>query len=350
FKSPKSLEVAIELPDEREVVGMGIPEGITLIVGGGFHGKSTLLDALARCVYPHIPGDGREYVVTDEAAVVIRSEDGRYVEKVDISPFVSNLPYGRDTKRFSTENASGSTSQAANIVEAMELGAKVLLIDEDTSASNFMIRDARMQRLVAKEAEPITPFVDRARELYDRFGISTVLVMGGSGDYFDVADVVIKMVEYVPHDATAEAKRIAGEMPTNRQHEAPEPMGECEPRLPDPKSFDPSKGRREVKIGARGLHQISFGRTAIDLDFVEQIVDTSQTRAIGEAIHYYSERYAKKGYNLAEGLRLLMKEIEDRGLDVLDPRKPADLATPRIFEIGAAINRMRTLHIKDRKT
>jgi len=347
FKSPSSLEVAMDLPDGREVAGMGIPRGVTLIVGGGFHGKSTLLDALARCVYPHTPGDGREYVVANDAAVVIRSEDGRYIEKVDISPFISNLPLGRDTKRFSTDNASGSTSQAANIIEAIELGAKVLLIDEDTSASNFMIRDARMQRLVEKEAEPITPLVDRVRELAGAFGISTVLVMGGSGDYFDVADTVIKMVEYTPHEATAESKRVATEIPTARKREALEPMRAGEPRHPDPKSFDSSRGKREVKIGARGLHQINFGRTSIDLDFVEQIVDSSQTRAIGEAIYRYSKRYAKNGYSLAEGLKLLMGDIDERGLDVLNPNRPADLARPRIFEIGAAINRMRTLLVKE---
>ncbi|MDP6559575.1 MAG: ABC-ATPase domain-containing protein, partial [Candidatus Binatia bacterium] len=206
FKSPDSFRVTIELPNpvrggERSISGMGIPRGVTLIVGGGYHGKSTLLRALERGVYPHIPGDGREYVVTCADGVKIRAEDGRRIEQVDISPFISDLPYGRSTSAFSTEDASGSTGQAANIIEALEMGATVLLLDEDTSATNFMVRDARMQALVDKKNEPITPFLDRVRELYEKIGVSTVLIMGGCGDYFDVADAVIMMREYLPCDA-----------------------------------------------------------------------------------------------------------------------------------------------------
>jgi predicted ABC-class ATPase len=206
FKSPDSLRVTVELPNSIDgadggtnmLSGMGVPKGVTLIIGGGYHGKSTLLRALERGVYPHIPGDGREYVVTNPHAVKIRAEDGRRVEKVDINAFISDLPYGKPTTAFSSEDASGSTSQAANIIEALEVGARALLLDEDTSATNFMVRDARMQALVHKENEPITPFLDRVRELYERFNVSTVLVMGGCGDYFDVADTVIMMRNYLP--------------------------------------------------------------------------------------------------------------------------------------------------------
>ncbi|RMH87148.1 MAG: ATPase, partial [Calditrichaeota bacterium] len=291
FRAPESLRVTVEVPNpllhsgERHLTGMGIPAGITLIVGGGYHGKSTLLKALERGVYPHIPGDGREYVVTHPAAVKIRAEDGRYVEQVDISPFITNLPRGGTTTDFSTDDASGSTSQAANIMEALEVGAKVLLVDEDTSATNFMVRDARMQRLVAKAQEPITPFVDRVRELYERFGVSTILVMGGSGDYLDVADTVIQMQEYVPHDVTEAAKAVCRELPTRREVEVPAPMQEITRRIPLPDSFDPSRGKKEVKIDAKGLDVIVYGREPIELRHVEQLVDVSQTRAIGHAIH-----------------------------------------------------------------
>ncbi|UCC91601.1 MAG: ABC-ATPase domain-containing protein, partial [Candidatus Aenigmatarchaeota archaeon] len=191
FESPKSLKVRIKLPNKGEITGMGIRKGITLIVGGGYHGKSTLLKALELGVYNHIPGDGREFVVTNPYAVKIRAEDGRRIEKADISPFITNLPFSQETKEFSTDNASGSTSQAANIIESLEAGAQALLIDEDTSATNFMIRDHRMQELVSKDKEPITPFIDKARQLHKDFGVSTILVIGGSGDYFDVADHVI---------------------------------------------------------------------------------------------------------------------------------------------------------------
>ena len=193
FYSPDELAVNVDLPHQGMVRGMGIPPGVTLIVGGGFHGKSTFLNALEVGVYNHIPGDGREYVITDRDSVKIRAENGRSIQKVNISSFITNLPLMRDTIRFSTENGSGSTSQAASIIEALESGARILLIDEDTSATNFMIRDERMQELVVKEKEPITPFVDKVHKLYRDFAVSTLLVMGGSGDYFDVADTVIMM-------------------------------------------------------------------------------------------------------------------------------------------------------------
>ncbi|MBN2309736.1 MAG: ABC-ATPase domain-containing protein, partial [Candidatus Hydrogenedentes bacterium] len=254
FRAPDSLRVTIGLPNPiptpdgpaAAIAGMGVPRGVTLIVGGGYHGKSTLLKALERGVYPHIPGDGREYVVTDPDAAKIRAEDGRRVEAVDISPFIDNLPYGRSTSAFSTDDASGSTSQAANIIEAIEVGARVLLLDEDTSATNFMVRDARMQALVHKEHEPITPFLDRVRELYDLHGVSSVLVMGGCGDYFDVAHTVILMRDYLPADATGEARAVAQSHGSARQPEHTEPMPPGTPRIPLPESFDPSRGRRDV--------------------------------------------------------------------------------------------------------
>ena len=193
FRSPREMEVTMELPHKGTLAGMGIRKGITLIVGGGYHGKSTLLKALELGVYDHIAGDGREYVITDASAVKIRAEDGRSIKKTDISMFINDLPNGKDTKGFYTEDASGSTSQAANVVESMEAGAKALLIDEDTSATNFMIRDELMQRVIHREMEPITPFIDRIRELYEGYGISTVIVAGSSGAYFHIADTIVQM-------------------------------------------------------------------------------------------------------------------------------------------------------------
>jgi len=196
FQSPESLTVRIDTPNSGTVVGMGVPRGITLVVGGGFHGKSTLLSAISVGVYDHIPGDGREQVVAEPSAVKIRAEDGRAVHNMDLSPYINRLPFGKTTVDFSTEMASGSTSQAAALQESLEAGAETLLVDEDTSATNFMIRDRRMQALVAREHEPITPFVDRIRQLRDEVDVATILVMGGSGDYFDCADTVIQMQDY----------------------------------------------------------------------------------------------------------------------------------------------------------
>jgi predicted ABC-class ATPase len=345
FQCPAELAVALELPNRGRVMGMGIPEGVTLIVGGGFHGKSTLLNAIERGVYNHIPGDGRELVVTHPGAVKIRAEDGRSIEKVNISAFINNLPLGKDTVRFSTENASGSTSQAANIMEFLEMGAEVLLIDEDTSATNFMVRDERMQELVAKDKEPITPFVDKVQKLYRDLRVSTILVMGGSGDYFDVADTVIMMDGYRPRFVTQAAKEIAKVHATKRLDEGGTAFGEVTLRRPRVESFDPSRGRREVKIEAKGLRTILYGRTPIDLSYLEQVVDRSQTRSIGLLIHYYAQNYIHSGLPLREGLERCFQDLEKRGLDMLLPYRVGNLARPRIFEVAGATNRMRTLKI-----
>ncbi len=346
FSYPPELKVEMVVPNRGQIIGMGVPKGVTLIVGGGFHGKTTLLNAIERGVYPHLPGDGREYVVTLSSAVKIRAEDGRSVEKVNISPFINGLPQGKDTVRFSTENASGSTSQAANIIEALEMGAKLLLIDEDTSATNFMVRDERMQELVTKDKEPITPFVDKVKKLYSDLGVSTLLVMGGSGDYFDVADTVIMMDNYQPHHVTRQAKEVALRHASRRVDEGGGSFGTLTGRKPLAQSFDASRGRREVKIEAKGMRTILYGSTVIDLSHLEQLVDPSQSRAIGLLIHYYRETYLEKMSSLREGLTLMMEEVQERGLDIVLPYKVGNLAMPRIYEVSGAINRMRTLKIK----
>jgi predicted ABC-class ATPase len=363
FEAPRALRVEIPLahpapgPDEprRCLAGMGIPKGVTLIVGGGYHGKSTLLRALERGVHPHVPGDGREWVVSAPGLVKIRAEDGRRVERVDISGFIGELPGGRRTDAFSSDDASGSTSQAANIVEAIEIGARGLLLDEDTSATNFMVRDARMQALVHKQHEPITPFLERVRELYEVAGVSTVLVMGGCGDYFDVADTVILMRDYRPGDATQDARQVAGRHASARRTEAPAPLPAVTPRIPLAQSFDASCGRREVKIAAKSLDLILYGREPIDLRHVEQLVDPSQTRAIGSAIHLAAERFMDGSATLREVLDALDELLDERGLDVLAPfhrpeHHPGNLARPRRFEIAAAINRLRSVRMRQRRS
>jgi predicted ABC-class ATPase len=324
---------------------MGIPKGVTLIVGGGYHGKSTLLNTLERGIYNHIPQDGRERVVTLPQAVKIRAADGRSITRTDISPFIGNLPLEKDTASFSTKNASGSTSQAANISEALEAGARVLLLDEDTSATNFMIRDHRMQQLVAKDREPITPFIDKVRQLYDEKGVSTVLVMGGSGDYFSVADQIIRMTAYVPEDVTRKAHDIARTHTTGRMKEGGESFGKINMRVPLAESFNPYRGKRRLKIAAPRMDEILFGSTEIDIGDVEQVVHLSQTRGIGHAIHY-AIQYMDGRRTLKEVVDRVMQDIDDKGLDILTPFVTGDIARFRDIELAAAINRMRTLKVK----
>ena len=359
FHSPESLRVSFELPNPiskdntltSEITGMGVPQGITLIVGGGYHGKSTLLQALQRGVYPHLPGDGREYVVTSPDAVKIRAEDGRSVRQVDISGFIDNLPQGQTTQSFSTDNASGSTSQAATIVEAMEVGSQVLLMDEDTCATNFMVRDARMQALVAKECEPITPFLDRVRELYTQYGVSTILVMGGCGDYFDVAHTVILVRHYRPKDVTNQAKEIAHVQETGRCPEVTRSMPPVRARLPLAAGLDPSRGHREVNITVRAVDEIVFGTETIELRDVEQLVETSQTRAVGCALHVAARRFVDGKRTVKDIVKAVEDLLNREGLDLLDPfyhpaRHPGNFARPRSYEIAAALNRLRPVRMR----
>lgn len=341
FRAPNTLAHTIELPTAGPVRGLGIPRGVTLIVGGGFHGKSTLLHALERGVYDHIPGDGRERVAADPTAMKVRAEDGRAISSVNISPFIDRLPFGRDTQRFSTENASGSTSQAANIVEALETGSRVLLVDEDTSATNFMIRDARMQQLVAREKEPITPFLHRVRELYERHGISTVLVMGGSGDYFEVADTVIMMDTYEPRDVTERARALCPGASPGRAESALPALAIGSRRRPGARTMDPSRGKHPVKIDVKRRDALGYGQHAIDLSSVEQLVDIGQTRAIGWMMQYYARHCVDNGAALVENLRELYAVAEREGLDAFVPYRMGELALPRLQELAAAINRIR---------
>ncbi|MBN1994012.1 MAG: ABC-ATPase domain-containing protein [Anaerolineae bacterium] len=360
FRSPSSLRVEVTLPHAGKITGMGIPAGVTLIVGGGYHGKSTLLLALEKGVYNHIPGDGRELVVTNPTAVKIRAEDGRGVEGVDIRPFVNNLPDHGHAAAFRTDNASGSTSQAANIIEALEVGAKLLLLDEDTCATNLMIRDARMQALVEKSGEPITPFIDRVRQLAapaqspaedERTrGVSSILVLGGSGDYFDVADTVIRMDTYLPQDVTAKARTIAAQHPTGRQVESTAAWPALTPRIPLAKSLNPRKGKREVSIKGRALRAVLFGLEEIDMSAVAQLVDEGQVRAIGQALNLARERFMDNRREVAAVVEAVIREIEQEGLDALDPRQTGDYVAFRVYELAAALNRLRTLRVKSGTT
>ncbi|MEG4490969.1 ABC-ATPase domain-containing protein [Microcoleus sp. D3_18_C4] len=351
FQSPPSLKVKFNCPNRGLISGMGIPAGITLIVGGGYHGKSTLLRAIELGVYNRIPGDGREFVVTNPAAVKIRAEDGRSVAGVDISPFINHLPQGRDTAQFYTENASGSTSQAANIIEALEVGKMpVLLVDEDTAATNFMIRDRRMQELIAKDKEPITPFIDKVRLLYADYGVSTILVMGGSGDYFEVADTVISMDNFQAYNVTEKAKEIAKNYSISRAAEGGKFFGEITQRVPIPASLDPSRGRRDVRVKVRDVDELAFGTEDIDLGAVEQIVDSGQLRAIAAAMVYAKQQYMDGKRTLSEIIDLVMADIEAQGMDILSSFPEGDFAMFRRFELAAAINRLRSLSVVAKMT
>ena len=338
FMSPQSLRVSMELPHEGTIYGMGIPAGITLIVGGGYHGKSTLLNALELGVYNHIAGDGREYVITDANALKLRSEDGRFIRNVDISLFINDLPNKKDTHRFSTPDASGSTSQAAGIVESMEAGSQVFLLDEDTSATNFMVRDSFMQSVIHREKEPITPFLERARDLYEKCGISTVLVAGSSGAFFHIADTVIQMDAYRPMNITEKVKAMLEEYPLKKTDVPDFVMPEFKREL----FFKKAVENDRIKTRVRGKDGFQVGKEALDLRYVEQIVDVEQTAALAAMLRYTME-HINGSKRISEIVEMLEKEISNGGLEagVGGDCVRCGLAMPRKQEIFACFNRYR---------
>ena len=353
FVSPKSMEITLDLPHHGPLSGMGIRKGITLIVGGGYHGKSTLLEALELGVYNHIAGDGREYVITDDSALKIRAEDGRSIKKTDISMFINNLPNKKDTRAFYSEDASGSTSQAANVIEGMESGAKVFLIDEDTCATNFMIRDELMQRVVCREEEPITPFIERARFLYEKCGISSILVAGSSGAYFYIADTILQMDRYVPKDITEFAKKEAGQYASAAAAVQGRPVVQ---KLPDPAlpSFQriPSCNmalRRDdrLKTRTRGTDDVQLGHENIDLRYLEQLADQEQTAALSYILALAEKNLLDGRKTLTQLVDAICALMDQKGLAGLSSGGylPTDLAMPRRQEIFACFNRYRGLKL-----
>ena len=363
FRSPESLRVTLTLPHRGQVSGMGIPKGITLFVGGGYHGKSPGLQALQKAVYNHFGGDGRELVIADASAWKLRSEDGRSICGTDISPFIRQLPGRKDTRHFSTEDASGSTSQAANLMESIEAGSRLLLIDEDTSATNFMIRDRLMQQVVAPEEEPIIPFIERVRSLYEDFGISSVIVAGSSGSYFHVADQIIQMKEYVPYDITERAKKAAADFPVFSipQGRFPE---YSKKRCPRPNAALKKDDR--LKLKAQGTSELSLNYDTVELRYLEQLRDSEQTMALAYLLKYMELSLMDGRRSMTELADLIEKQLDERGLESLfasggaassaraaapAAREAAGgsldvrsaLARPRRQEILACVNRYRKL-------
>ena len=342
FQSPAACKVTVTLPYHGPVTGMGIKKGITLFVGGGYHGKSTILQALEMGVYNHIAGDGREYVITDPSAWKLRAEDGRSISHTDISPFINHLPNKKDTVHFSTKDASGSTSQAANLMEAVESGSKLLLIDEDTSATNFMIRDELMQKVICREEEPITPFIERVRSIYDDLGVSSIIVAGSSGSFFGIADTIIQMKEYVPYDITERAREAAASYPALKQQEH-FPVSD---NMRAPKANQALKKDPRLKMKTMGTNEMLLAKDAIELRYLEQLIDPEQTNALAYALKYLE-------LNRMNGSRTVPQLLDDiealtasKGLSALYDKEyvRSGLAMPRRQEIAACLNRYRKLY------
>ncbi len=353
FKAPRELAVDMDLPNAGKIRGMGIRPGITVLIGGGYHGKSTLLTALAKAIYPHIPGDGREQVAADKASVQVFAEDGRSIRGLDISSFLSTLPKGSDPQRFYTENASGSTSEAAAIIEYVPAGAKLLLIDEDSSATNFLYRDHLMRELIPED--PITPLSDRVRELYDSFGVSTLIIAGASSSYLGVANQVIAMREYLPVDMTARAKALNLEP----EHRAEPPLTIADNRILSQNNFNPQytndRLRKNIAIRIKPLRGqereiIEYGMDRIDVRCLTGIVDPDQITTIGYFFLLARRlRLHSEGCSPTVLAQKMIDIVDEKGLDILQPPNSAPIffAEIRMLELAGALNRLRSLRCQN---
>lgn len=334
--------------DEIEVCGvcgMGIKKGVTVITGGGYSGKSTLLDAISAGIYDHALGDGRELCITDASAVTISAEDGRSVKHVNISPFIKWLP-GGDTSDFSTDHASGSTSQAANIMEAVDSGAKLLLIDEDRSATNFMIRDRMMKELIEKE--PITPFTDRVNELYKTHGVSSILVIGGSGEYLSVADKIYMMEDYLIHDVTDKSKNICSSYNVTSVFPSSANWEQYRTLYSDRfSSYPEGSGTEKLEVSDMGF--VIIGDEKIDVRGLHDIVSPRQLDTLGFMLRYLEVSNNDIKIDIERKINDLYARIDEEGIDFLYSsffttcERFLDL--PRKQELMALVNRMRKINM-----
>lgn len=347
FQSPASLEVTITLP-HSSVSGMGLPaRSLVLCVGAGFHGKSTLLEAVTLGCYDYVPGDGREFVCAVDTVANVSSEDGRQVTSVDVSNFITKLPSGKDTHVFTTTDASGSTSCAASMMEALEMGSKLLCIDEDTTASNWLACSPIMAQLIRKET--IVPLERQARKAVKATGATIMLVCGSSSDFLQKADLVLKMEDFMCTDVTSEAKQLAGLVEADA-------IGNSSFKKPSPRSLLPSSLPLEGKTSVRARQTIQLGGERndegrhVELRSIPQIVCESQTKAILAAMRAISRGRASEtsqqpaSPTLADVLGQIDQSVESEGLDSLLPSgydPDAFMARPRAIDIAAALNRTR---------
>ncbi|MBR6832348.1 MAG: ABC-ATPase domain-containing protein [Fibrobacter sp.] len=344
FTAPEQMAVTLNVCG-REIRGMGIPKGITVITGGAFHGKSTLLQALTRAVYPHIPGDGREGIVIDESALRVGVEDGRSVRGTDLSQFVRDLPGGVSTKNFNTLSASGSTSEAANLLEAMEAGSRAFLIDEDSSAVNFLIRDVRVRKLLGDDREPLIPLTDRIREISVQ-GYSFILVAGACGDYLDLADNIVIMANYKAECAkSSQPGTCSGEAAVSSARPF---VGYMQPLQ---KSVRPTSAvERQVKVKLSGDTLLQIGFLVSDTSRLNTLVDKQQRLGAGfvllnllqnAASNSESSDASNAGDSVAVTIQKLYEKIQNVGFRNLPQGMSREMSLPRVVDIACVAFRLR---------
>jgi predicted ABC-class ATPase len=342
FEVADDARTEIDVPNAGKIAGLGIPAGLTVVLGDAANGRKDFMSALAAGVFNHIPGDGRETVITVSDAVQVAVDRDRVVQEVNITPFLTESENGNPAS-YSTRSADSFISQAAATIEALEVGARVLIVDENTSASAFLTTDARVAGLLG--ATPRASLAQRARQMVDELGIS--LVIGGENlvaEYIPIADTVLKVEDFQVTNITEEAKALNLALPPEAPVVNLAPML-ARSRWIMPSSIDAAVGSKDVVISALDLNAIQFGRSVIELDSVPQIADESQTLTIGLLLYYAKLRYMQEGYPLREMLDMIDRDLSSEGLGTISRDLRGDLARPRRYELAAALNRLPTFRV-----
>ena len=337
FESPKAYE--IEIFGHK---GMGIPKGIVVITGGGYSGKSTLLDAIAAGIYNHVAGDGRELCITNTQSIKITAEDGRCINNVDISPFIKWIP-NKNPEDFSTTHASGSISQAANIMEAINMGVSLFLIDEDKTAANFMFKDPYMKEILAND--PIVPFFDRIRQLYRDMNISCILVIGSNSEYLYKADHVLLMDEYTIYDINDKIKKSFNE---NHDLLIPEIKWNKHKVLISNSLTNYPKESICERMDISEFGFVIFGEETVDIRVFDHLSE-AQIHAIVFIMREISKINHETDIDLHVCIDKLLDDINIKGIDnIFSTFFAIDrwLEIPRKIDVLSVIYRMKNIKLK----
>jgi predicted ABC-class ATPase len=341
----ESLLVDVDTPNAGTVKGLGVPTGVTLIVGDEYSSRAALMRAIASGIYNHVPGDGREQVITVPDAVHVAAETGRSIQKVDISSMIP-AQSGVRSDAFSAEQADACSAQAAAMVEALEVGARALLFDESESSAAFLTQDTRLMGLMPEAGARVTPLSARARQLADDLGVSIIVAGSASvAEFIPVADTILKIEAGRVSDVTDAAKKMdLNQLVTDSELVDVSSLVEKN-RWVVPTSIDASAGPHDQMIKAEAVDLLQFGRSVIQLRNTSQIADKHQTATIGLILYYAKLRYMDEGRPIREIMDLIDRDLGTEGLECLSRDLRGDLARPRRYEIAAALNRLETMRI-----
>lgn len=316
FVTDPALKVTFDVPYGEPISGMGIPKGFTAVTGASRNGKSALLDAIFAGVYDHIPGDGREYVITSRDAAFIMAEPNRPADSVDISMFVPETPEFDDTSAAKKEFVSSPMSEFVSVSEAVEMGSKLILIDEEYS------NPCVMRKGFLADNEKIISLSEMGSSM-GRQGISLVMVSGDESVIRSADNVLVVegfKVSPAKVERTGNGKEFS--MPADR--------------YPVSKGIVYEKGHRDVNVTAQEIRTIEIGEFKVHVP-VAALFDISQTNTVADAIAYMKE-HMDGSKNMLDVCKDAIGAIKAED-DSTDNGSGMHHATIRAIDLAAVLNR-----------